>query len=202
MHEIITILFDNFETLDVFGPVEILGRLQEDFHICLYSQDGGVIRSSQGVPVLTESFLDLDMNLNVKNRIILIPGGIGTRELINNEIFLNHLKNLALNAEYVLTVCTGSILLARTGFLDGKKATSNKRVFKWTQNFPEVHWIRKARWVKDENIYTSSGVSAGIDMALGFVADLLGYEIAKEQSKQIEYNWNEDSNLDPFADKY
>ena len=174
MREIVTILFDEFETLDVFGPVEILGRLEEDFHLNFYSLKGGIIKSSQDVPVCTKPL----HSLNLENYILMIPGGMGTRKLVEDELFLERLKTLALNAEYVLTICTGSILLAKNGFLDGKKATSNKRVFKWTQEFPKVNWVHKARWVRDGNIYTSSGVSAGMDMALGFVADLLGYDVA------------------------
>ena len=128
MREIVTILFDNFETLDVFGPVEILGRLDEDFHLNFYSLKGGIITSSQDVPVYTKTL----SSLNLKNYILMVPGGMGTRKLVDDNVFLEHLKALSLDAEYVLTICTGSILLAKTGFLDGKKATSNKRVFKWT----------------------------------------------------------------------
>ncbi|WP_236951141.1 DJ-1/PfpI family protein [Methanobacterium subterraneum] len=109
---------------------------------------------------------------------------------------------MSINAEYILTICTGSILLAKTGLLDGKKATTNKRLFKWTEHFPKVDWVREARWVTDKNIYTSSGVSAGMDMVLGFVADQLGYEVAKRQSIQIEYDWKEDSTWDPFSTLY
>ena len=195
MREIVTILFDDFETLDVFGPVEILGRLEEDFHLNFYSLKGGIIKNSQDVPVCTKPL----HSLNLENYILMIPGGLGTRKLVDDELFLERLKDLSLDAEYVLTICTGSILLAKNGFLDGKNATTNKRVFKWTQQFPEVNWVHKARWVQDGNIYTSSGVSAGMDMALGFVADLLGYEVAKEQSIQIEYSWHEDSSWDPFS---
>jgi transcriptional regulator GlxA family with amidase domain len=196
MYEVITILYDNFETLDVFGPVEILGRIEEDFHLNFYSLKGGIITSSQDVPVYTKPL----SSLNFENYILMIPGGMGTRKLVDDTVFLEHLKGLFLDAEYVLTICTGSILLAKTGFLEGKTATTNKRVFKWTQHFPEVNWVHKARWVKDGNIYTSSGVSAGMDMALGFVADLLGYDVAKEQSIQIEYNWHEESSWDPFSE--
>lgn len=198
MYEVITILFDNFETLDVFGPVEILGRLEEEFHLNFYSLKGGIITSSQDVPVYTKPL----STLNLENYILMIPGGIGTRKLVDDDVFLESLKGLSLDAEYVLTICTGSIVLAKTGFLDGKNATTNKRVFKWTQQFPEVKWVHKARWVKEGNIYTSSGVSAGMDMALGFVADLLGYDVAKEQSIQIEYNWHEDSSWDPFSEDF
>lgn len=198
MLDVITILFDDFETLDVFGPVEVLGRLKEDFNIHFYSLNGGIIKSSQNVPVLTKPLQELDS----ENYILLIPGGMGTRELINNKFLLNYLKKLSDDAEYILTVCTGSILFSRTGLLNGKKATTNKRVFSWTNQFSDVKWVKKARWIRDGNIYTSSGVSAGIDMTLGFVADLLGYELAKEQSRHIEYEWHEDSSWDPFSDIY
>ena len=198
MHQIVTLLFNNFETLNVFGPLEILGRLKKEFHVNLYSLEGGIIKSTQDVPVHTRTL----SRMNFENYILMIPGGIGTRELINDEIFLEHLKTLSINAEYILTICTGSILLAKTGLLDDKKATTNKRVFKWTEHFPKVDWVREARWVTDKNIYTSSGVSAGMDMALGFVADQLGYEVAKRQSIQIEYDWKEDSTWDPFSTLY
>lgn len=198
MYEVVTILFDNFETLDVFGPVEILGRLRDDFNVHFYSADGGIIESSQGVPILTSSFLEL----NINNHILLIPGGKGVRDLVDNETFLKSLKSLSIHAEYILTVCTGSILFSKTGLLDGKKATTNKRVFQWTHQFPEVDWVKSARWINDGNIYTSSGVSAGIDMTLGFVSDLLGYEVAKRQSVEIEYDWKEDSSWDPFCEIY
>jgi Putative intracellular protease/amidase len=112
MHQVVTILFNGFETLDVFGPVEILGRLKEEFNVNLYSMEGEIIKSSQGVPVHTRPL----SQLNLENYILMIPGGIGTRELIDDEVFLEHLKTLSINAEYILTICTGSILLAKTGF--------------------------------------------------------------------------------------
>jgi transcriptional regulator GlxA family with amidase domain len=198
MQEIIVILFNNFETLDVFGPVEILGRLKEEFNIHFHSLEGGIIESRQDVPILTKSISEI----NLDNYVLVVPGGIGTRELVTDDSFLNYLKTLADNADYVLTICTGSILLSKTGFLDGKQATTNKRVFAWTNESPKVNWIKKARWVNDGNIYTSSGVSAGMDMALGFVSDLFGYEVAKKQSWEIEYDWKEDPSWDPFSEVY
>lgn len=199
MREVITILFNNFETLDVFGPVEILGRLKEHFNVQFYSRDGGVITSSQNVPVVTGSMSGIDSS----RYIVLVPGGIGTRELVNDEKFIGDLAILSKGADYILTVCTGSILFSKTGLLNGRKATSNKRVFPWTaKESPDVIWTRKARWVRDGNIYTSSGVSAGMDMTLGFVADLLGYDVAKQQSIEIEYDWKEDSGWDPFSEMY
>lgn len=198
MYEVLTILFDDFETLDAFGPVEILGRLKEEFNIHFYSLDGGIIHSSQEVPVLTKPLSEVPEN----NYILIVPGGMGVRKLVDDEIFLNHLKTLSKHAEYILTICTGSILLSKTRLLDGKHATTNKRVFQWTNKFPEVNWMKKARWVKNGNIYTSSGVSAGIDMTLGFISDLVGYEVAEKQSTEIEYDWKQDSTWDPFSELY
>lgn len=199
MKNVITILFHHFETLDVFGPVEILGRLKDHFNLQLVSQAGGIITSTQNVPVVTEPLA----GLSGSGHILLIPGGLGVVNLFRDEQWMSDLESLAMKAEYILTVCTGSILFSKTGLLNGKKATANKRLFSWAiQESPEVHWIKKARWVKDGNIYTSSGVSAGMDMTFCFIADLLGYEVAKQNSIEIEYDWKEDPGWDPFADLY
>lgn len=193
------VVFDGFETLDLFGPVEVFGRLEEDFAINLYSEHGGIITSSQKVQVMTEP-----MNkIGDLPYILFIPGGIGTRDLVRDERFIDRLKTLAEDAEFILTVCTGSILFSKTGILNGKKATSNKRVFNWgPAESPGVNWIKKARWIRDGNIYTSSGVSAGIDMSLGFISDIIGHETAEKISTGIEYCWNDDSGADPFAEIY
>jgi transcriptional regulator GlxA family with amidase domain len=199
MKRMITILFQNFETLDVFGPVEIMGRLKDHFNLQFVSQTGGIITSTQNVPVVTETLA----GLSGSGHILLIPGGLGVANLLKDDQFVNDMKSLSLKAEYILTVCTGSILFSKTGLLNGKKATANKRLFSWAiQESPEVVWIKKARWVKDGNIYTSSGVSAGMDMTFGFIADLLGHDVAKQNSIEIEYDWKEDAGWDPFADLY
>ena len=99
-----------------------------------------------------------------------------------------------------VSVCTGSALLAKAGLLDGLRATSNKRAFEWVMaQGPQVTWIRKARWVKDGRFWTSSGISAGIDMTLGLISHLLGRERSLEVARRAEYLWNEDRNDDPFS---
>ncbi len=199
MKNVITILYEDFETLDAFGPIEVLGTLADRFNIIVASLSGGLVWSSQKGPVMTRAFRDLD----VRDYILLIPGGIGTRQLVRDRQYIDSLSTLADRAECILTVCTGSILLSKTGFLDGKQATSNKRVFQWTgMESPDVDWVKKARWVKAGNIYTSSGVSAGIDMALGFVADQFGLDTALKVAQTIEYDWHEDPAWDPFAELY
>jgi len=193
--EIAVLLFDDFETLDVFGPVEIFGRLIELYVIKFYSINGGQIKNRHGVSVLTETMKKISHDLEI----FLIPGGPGTRKEVDNKLLIDKIKEISNFSKYVLTVCTGSALLARTGLLDNKNATSNKRAFKWvTTNGANVLWNKKARWTVNGKFYTSSGVSAGMDMALGFLSDRHGITFARKVAFEIEFNWTEDKNNDTF----
>ena len=92
------------------------------------------------------------------------------------------------------------VLLATTGILDGRKATTNKLDFTQTVPLaPNVEWIAQARWVEDGKFFTSSGVSAGIDMTLAAIARLFGEETAREIAYGTEYEWHDDASWDPFA---
>jgi len=189
------ILFENFETLDVFGPVEVIGKLDQYYEIEFYSEDGGTVRSSQNAKVQSVPLTKIE-----EKGIVLIPGGFGTRKEVDNGPFIEALRSIANGAQFVLTVCTGSALLAKTGLLSGRRATSNKMAFDWVvEQDISVLWKRKARWIRDYKYYTSSGVSAGIDMTLGFVGDCHGIETAERISRGIEYLWNRDSGYDPFC---
>lgn len=193
--EIAVLLFEDFETLDVFGPVEIFGRLQDHYSVRFYSQEGGLIKNLHGISILTEKLGSVQGNIDI----FLIPGGPGTRKEVKNPLLIDLIRQVSARSTFVHTVCTGSALLAKTGLLDGKKATSNKRAFGWviTQG-KDVKWDKQARWVVDGNYYTSSGVSAGMDMALGFLADRHGIEFARNTAFEIEYNWIEDKENDSF----
>ncbi len=141
-----------------------------------------------------------DATAGALHRLVLIPGGFGTRKEVDNGPFIEALRSIANGSQFVLTVCTGSALLARAGLLSGRRATSNKRAFDWVvEQDRGVLWKRKARWIRDDKYYTSSGVSAGIDMTLGFVGDRHGTETAERISRGIEYLWNRDSGYDPFC---
>ncbi|MGO4921118.1 DJ-1/PfpI family protein [Maribacter spongiicola] len=194
--EIAFLLFDNYETLDVFGPAEIFGRLADLYTLKFYSLEGGIVTNRHQVSIMTEKLADI----NKKPFAFLIPGGLGTRVEVKNEELIESIKNISLSSTYVMTVCTGSALLAKTGLLDKRKATSNKRAFAWVvTNGPQVQWDKQARWKVDENYYTSSGVSAGMDMALGFLADRHGLDFARNIAWEIEYNWIEDKDNDTFT---
>ncbi|WP_240184597.1 DJ-1/PfpI family protein [Enterobacter roggenkampii] len=195
MMTIAVLLFDEFETLDAMGPVEILGMVP-DFRLRFISQSGGKIRSSQNVIVSTELAEGLHFDT------LLIPGGEGTRMLSMNVDFLHWLEQLVAKSRLCLTVCTGSALLACTPMLNGRHATSNKLAFEWVRSRnQQVFWQPNARWVKDGTFYTSSGVSAGMDMALQVVSDLCGQTQALEIARKIEYVWNDDPGNDPFSNE-
>lgn len=118
------VLFDDFETLDVFGPAEIFGR-SPHYTLNYCSLSGGVITSSQGAQIITTVFEP------EKTALMLVPGGQGTRRLVSDEGMLAALRTAAQHAQWCLSVCTGSALLAAAGVLDGRQATSNKRAWQW-----------------------------------------------------------------------
>jgi transcriptional regulator GlxA family with amidase domain len=94
----------------------------------------------------------------------------------------------------------GSALLAAAGLLDGYRATSNKRAFAWVrEQGPRVEWVPQARWVQDRDRWTSSGVAAGMDMALAVIARLHGPPLAQEVADRVELEWHQNAAWDPFA---
>jgi transcriptional regulator GlxA family with amidase domain len=190
------LLFPGFELLDVFGPLEMFGLLKDRAQITMLAESAGSVRSSQGPHGVADAALAGDHALDV----LLVPGGLGTRALVLNEAFIAELRRQCDRARFVATVCTGSGLVARTGALDGRRATSNKFAFKWAASQgPNVTWVPKARWVEDGKFFTSSGVSAGMDMALGLISHLLGRETGVQVAQWAEYDWHEDRDWDPFA---
>lgn len=195
MRSVNVMVFDNFETLDACGPVEIFGAMSDAYELGYYSQSGGMISSRQGLRIATQ-----DCEHIAPGGILLIPGGMGTRPLVSNREFLEQLAAVARESEDILTVCTGSALLAMTGLLNARHATSNKLAFDWVTSLnSSVLWEPQARWVKDGNIFSSSGVSAGMDMALGYISEKNGSTTAHTIAHDIEYLWNEDPHRDPFA---
>ncbi|MBO1765069.1 DJ-1/PfpI family protein, partial [Escherichia coli] len=127
--------------------------------------------------------------------VLLIPGGLGVRGPGSEERMkpvVEYLKKLDMSGKgtlkWVLTVCTGSEVLARTGVLDGRRATTNKRAFNTVKaTHPKVDWVAKARWVADGNIWTSSGISAGTDLAFAWIAEVFGEEETQGIADRSEY---------------
>jgi transcriptional regulator GlxA family with amidase domain len=154
------------------------------------------VRSSAGPVVIADRSLYEPGPLDV----LMIPGGGGTRREVNNTALIEALKKLGTSTPHVASICTGSAVLAKTGLLDGRPATSNKRAFKWaTSQGPAVKWVAAARWVEDGKFYTSSGISAGMDMALALIEKLFDRETAVRIAQGTEYEWHSDKTWDPFA---
>ncbi len=99
-----------------------------------------------------------------------------------------------------MSVCNGATILAASGLLDGRKATTNKAYWGLaTGPGKNVDWVKQARWVDDGDVVTSSGVSAGMDMSLHVIARLYGDAIATRLANMTEYDWHRDPTWDPFA---
>lgn len=195
MQTLTALVFDNFETLDLFGPIQMFGCLPDEYRIQFASMSGGLIYNQHNVFLNTIALANLEYQTNI----LLIVGGMGTRTLISDRAFLQSLVTLANRANWVLSVCTGSALLAKAGLLDGKQATSNKMAWQWvTAQSNQVDWIRQARWIVDDKFYTSSGVSAGMDMTVGFIADRQGLDTAHQVARYCEYRWQNNSAVDDF----
>lgn len=190
------VLFEGFELLDVFGPLEMFGLLRDQVTITLLAEKVGPVRSGAGPVVLADRAFSESGKLDV----VLIPGGGGTRREVNNAAFIETVKKLGISTPHVASICTGSAVLAKTGLLDGRTATSNKRAFQWaTSQGPNVKWVPTARWVEDGKFYTSSGISAGMDMALGLIEKLFDRATAVGVAQSAEYEWHTDKTWDPFA---
>lgn len=190
------VLFEGFELLDVFGPLEVFGVLPDHFRIVTLGPVAGPVRSAQGPNAVADRTYEDAGAADL----VLVPGGIGTRTLAQDGSFLSWLRGWAADAELVASVCTGAGVLAAAGLLDGYRATTNKQAFAWpVSQGPQVEWVRQARWVEDRDRWTSSGVAAGMDMALALVARLCGEAVAKAVADGIELEWHRDPSWDPFA---
>ena len=190
------LLFPGFELLDMFGPLEMFGNMPGMIDIVTVAQKAGPVRSGQGPSVVADYGFAECPPLDL----LLVPGGMSTREEVENETLIGWLRTRAPHIGTVMSVCSGSALLARAGLLDGRRATTNKMFFhEVAQQGPRVDWVREARWVEDGKYATSSGVSAGIDMALAVIAKFAGEQVSDSLALATEYDWHRDAGWDPFA---
>lgn len=180
--EVAFVLYENFTALDVFGPVEVLGSIDQ-YRLHYVSLAGGLVRNRQGIRIDTDPLSSVR-----ENCLLVVPGGFGSRAAIEDQGFLAALSEKIRIARFVLCICTGSALVAKTGALDGKLASTNQKAFDWVvMQRPEVKWQRGARTSVDGKFFTSAGVSAGIDMALQFVKTQFGEARAEEIRTRMEY---------------
>lgn len=198
MKKLAAFVFPGFQTLDYFGPVEMLGDGLYDIEVVTVAQTNAPVPSRHG------QRLHVDKTCAEQDAydLVLIPGGDAALTAAQDPELLEWIRTVSATAERVMAVCTGTILLGMSGALDGRKATTNKLDFLETiHHAPKVEWVRQARWVQDGKFYTSSGVSAGMDMALAVLADLYGVEKAEITAETSEYIWTQDPQVDPFAQR-
>ncbi|MEM7169872.1 MAG: DJ-1/PfpI family protein [Pseudomonadota bacterium] len=188
------LLFDGAEELDFVGPFEVFTMANEVAHedgqgevfdVQLISQKGGTVRCAKGMVVETPHSIREITRLDV----ICIPGGRGTREQIENQSLLEWVASVAPACRWVTSVCTGAFILSAAGLTAGKKMTTHWAAFdEFADLGLEGDLQAGPRYVRDGNLVTAAGVSAGIDMALWLTGQLLSPEMARATQKAMEYD--------------
>jgi putative intracellular protease/amidase len=181
--QVAILMFDGVQIIDFAGPYEVFG--QAGFHVYTVSANGGRVTTSMNLKVDVDySFADAP-----QADILLVPGG-HVDDAERNAPTLAFIKAHAAKAEHVLSVCTGSFVLAAAGLLDGKTATTFHRSFDgMAQRYPDVEVVRDRRWVDAGQVVTSAGLSSGIDAALHIVAESRGLDAARTVASTLEYEW-------------
>ncbi|MDX2226901.1 MAG: DJ-1/PfpI family protein [Verrucomicrobiae bacterium] len=192
------LLFDEVEVLDFCGPFEVFSvtRLHPEkrreeaspFEVFLVSERGGKITATGGLKVESDHSFASCPPLDI----LVVPGGWGTRALALHEPLLQWIRSRAVAVETLASVCTGSLLLAAAGLLEGRRATTHwQSLDRMRDSFPNVRVSRGEQVVEDGSILTSAGISAGIDMALRLVTREFGEEVARATARYMEYPFPE-----------
>jgi transcriptional regulator GlxA family with amidase domain len=186
------LVFDDAEVLDVAGPYEVFsvaGRRHglDPFKVVMVAESAGPVTLRNGFRVLPH-FRLADAP---RAEILIIPGGMGTRREIHNQPIVDWVGHAAREAELVLSVCTGALLLGRAGLLHGLEATTHHGAIDLLREVAPGAIIReRERFVDNGRVIVAAGVSAGIDMSLHVVERLLGTELAEEAAAYMEYHWD------------
>lgn len=183
------VLFDEVEVLDFAGPFEVFsvtGRRQklDPFHVYTVAERPGPVNARNGLSINpTHTF-----GTAPAPDILVVPGGFGTRREMKNPVMLEWVADINRRAEFVLSVCTGALVLGAAGLLDGLAATTHFMALGELRSVAPGCEVREgARIVDNGRVILSAGVSAGIDMALHVVARLLGVPTARETAQYMEY---------------
>jgi transcriptional regulator GlxA family with amidase domain len=189
------LIFDDVEVLDFAGPFEVFSRTRTapgsesrrsdeaaPFEVFTVARTLDPVCATGGLRVLPHQAFAEAPRIDL----LVVPGGFGTRGLLEQVEVLDWVRARAAEAELVTSVCTGSLVLARAGLLEGRRATTHWAALDLLRAQPGVEVVADRRWV-DDGVITSAGVSAGIDMAFYVVEKLLGKEVADETARYIDY---------------
>lgn len=199
-HTVGILIFPDVEVLDFAGPFEVFSvtRLNEDhrreepspFEVKLIAEKSEPIIASGGLRVLPDFDLDDCPPLDI----LVVPGGWGTRKEIENKRLIDWIGRVGNEVETLTSVCTGSMLLGRAGLLDGLSATTHWRALDWMRDsFSTVKVESELHVVENGRVFTSAGISAGIDMALLVVNRYCGEAVARTTARHMEYPFPADN---------
>jgi transcriptional regulator GlxA family with amidase domain len=189
MRNLAILLFPEVEVLDFCGPFEVFSLANQGldppaFNVFTIAEEPGPVRARNGLSVNPHHRL-ADCP---EPHILLIPGGFGTRPLLNKPALIEWIREKSAAAEFTLSVCTGSLLLAKAGLLEGLGATTHAAAMNLLQELaPTLTAFPGRRFVDNGRIITSAGIAAGIDMSLHVVERLLGVEVATKTATYMEY---------------
>ena len=180
------LIFDDAEELDFVGPWEVFGMVRHivpEDRVVTIAHSHEPIRAAKGMRVLPDhSFADAPA-LDV----LLVPGGIGTRREVEDAELIDWLRKTGAQCRWVTSVCTGSLLLHEAGFAKGRRVTTHWG-FVATLRERGAEVLENVRYVRDGNLVTAAGVSAGIDMALWLVGQIHGVAVARQVQRAMEYD--------------
>lgn len=191
-------IFNDVDVLDFTGPFEVFfitrkqegGEKQYLYSVCLIGLTDGTITTRGGMEVRPHFSINSHPQLDR----LIIPGGYGTRQLMHDESLINWLGSFNPRSTRLASVCTGSLLLASAGHLDGKSATTHWTVLDMMEEtFPKVKVDRNRHVIIDEEVFTSAGISAGIDLALQMVRLDFGDLQANWTARHMEYAFDSDN---------
>ena len=181
------LIFDDVEELDFVGPWEVFAGLYSstgEGRVVTISERGGEVRCAKGLRVSADhSFADAPV-LDV----LLVPGGQGTRREVSNPAVIEWVRKVGDRCQWVTSVCTGALLLHEAGFAKGKRVTTHWAFVEQLRARGDVTVLDGPRYVRDGNLVTAAGVSAGIDMALWLVGQLHSPEVARRVQRYIQYD--------------
>ncbi len=188
------LIFDDAEELDFVGPWEVFTASNEirghfkdatpKDHVLTVSQHGGAIKCAKGMRVIADhSFADCP-----PIDVLLIPGGQGTRREVENPAMLEWIASTAAKCAWVTSVCTGSLLLTEAGPAVNKRVTTHWGFVDQLTARGKATVLKNVRYVRDGNVVTAAGVSAGIDMALWLTGQMHGVAHARATQRLMEYD--------------
>lgn len=182
------LVFPDAEELDWAGPLEVFGmaaKTLEDVRVLTVAESLEPVVCVNGLRVLA----DHDFSTAPKLDVIVVPGGLGTRKQVDNPVLTSWLAEVAPGCRWIASVCTGTLLLHGAGLLGGKRVTTHWGfIDEMRERAPDVTVVEKIRYVRDGNLVTAAGVSAGIDMSLWLVGQLWGVDHARGTQRFMQYD--------------